>query len=214
MHINLFFTVSTPKTGRICAFPRFLGDLWESIQFTEDSADKLNYTRAQSSRYFLVFCVLSASETLAHVQPRIASLDLGMSTFLQLRVLGICQHGWICSGTGATPLPAPGARCLSWILPLRFGANKRRVRNLWIANSWGDTRRWARRKVVTLHGSLGWRKQRVNVQQQCWKKSRNLGCSGPYLLRFEVGNKSLMAHKQLLWCLTFKAMLTKHTRVS
>lgn len=68
--------------------------------------------------------------------------------------------------------------------------------------------------MVTLHRSLGWRKQRVNVLQQCWKKSRNLGCSSPYLLRFEVGNKSLMAHKQLLWCLTFTAMLTKHTRVS
>lgn len=171
MHINLFFTLSTPKMGRVWAFSWFLGDLWESIQFTEDSEDKLNYTPAQSSRYSLVFCTLPfCFRNSGQVQPRIASLDLGMSTFLQLRVLGICQRGWICSGTGATLLPAPGACCLTWILPLQFGAEKR-VRNLGIGNSWDGTGRWARGKVITLHGSLEGRKQRVNVQQQCWKKA-------------------------------------------
>lgn len=45
------------------------------------------------------------------------------------------------------------------------------------------------------------------------EKSRNLGCSGSYLLRFEAGKQSLMAHKHLPWCLTFTAMLTKHKSV-
>jgi len=39
--------------------------------------------------------------------------------------------------------------------------------------------------------------------------STNLGCFGSYLLRFEVGNQSLMAHKHLPFCPAITDMLTK-----
>lgn len=107
--------------------------------------------RAADISWYFVNC-LSASDTLAQVQPRITSLDLDTSTFLQLQVLGTCQHGWICCGTWATPLPAPAAWPGYYCYAL--GQKKKRVRNLWIMNSWDDTWRWAREKVVTLHGVL------------------------------------------------------------
>lgn len=123
--------------------------------------------RAADISWYFVHC-FSASGTLARVQPRIASLDLGMSTFCSSR-------SWAFASMGGSAL-AQGQHHSQLLLPdlditITIWGEKKRVRNLWIVNSWDDTQRWARGKMVTLHGSLGWRKQRVNVQQQCWRKA-------------------------------------------
>lgn len=54
--------------------------------------------RAADISWYFVHC-LSASQTLAQVQPRIASLDLGMSTFLQL-----LAGSWAFASVGGSAL--------------------------------------------------------------------------------------------------------------
>lgn len=122
---------------------------------------QINWTtlmpKAAGISWYFVRC-LSASETLAQVQPRIACLDLGMSTFLQLWVLGICQHGCICFGTGATPLPAPAA----WPGYCRYDLGQKKkgseTHELWInemTHGSGQGRRWLHSMGVLVGGSRG-----------------------------------------------------------
>lgn len=111
------------KQAGVMRFHDFWGTCENQPMFTEDSEDKPNYTPVSRSIYFLVFCALPSSfQNLAHIQPRTAphwiSPPVRACTFLQLWVLGVCQRRRICSCARATPLPAPGACCLTWILLL------------------------------------------------------------------------------------------------
>lgn len=157
-------------------FHDFWGTCENQPMFTEDSEDKPNYTPVSRSIYFLVFCALPSSfQNLAHIQPRTAphwiSPPVRACTFLQLWVLGVCQRRRICSCARATPLPAPGACCLTWILLLHSVISGKKYGS----ENW-EFMRWYREmgkgKVVTLHRSLGCRKRRVNMQRRRWKTAR------------------------------------------
>lgn len=112
------------KQAGFVHFHDFWGTCENQPKFTEDSENKPNYSPDSRSIYFLVFRALPSCfrkpgpHTARDCLPgsRHGYEPARSCMFLQLQVLGICQHRRISSCARAT---RRSARCLTWILLLR-----------------------------------------------------------------------------------------------